>query len=61
MDGDLDPVVMQAIEIVRRRYSSVGLHTVLPRDVTKAIYAELRRLDLERVRLTTAVDLEAAD
>ena len=60
MDDERDPIVMQAIEIVRQRYLLAGLYALPPNEITKAIYTELRRLDLERVRPTSTINLEAA-
>jgi hypothetical protein len=61
MDDERDSIVMKAIERIRQDYLARGLYALPPREITEAIYAELRRLDLKRIRSTTGINLEAAD
>jgi len=40
-----DPVFMQAYEMVRRSYSDEAWNALTPRQITDAIYREIRRID----------------
>ena len=42
-----DPVFMQAYETVRRSYSDEAWNALTPRQITDAIYQEIRRIDAE--------------
>lgn len=48
--GQHDPVLARAIENVRMRYSVERWLVLTPTEQTQAIYAELRRLDLARLK-----------
>jgi hypothetical protein len=62
-----DPVVAQAIKNVADRYQVQDFWVLLPREITKAIYDEIRRLDRARINETVAsleaetVDILASD
>lgn len=43
-----DPVFQQAYDTVRRAYTDEAWHALTPRQITDAIYREIRRLDAER-------------
>ena len=49
-----DPVFQRAYELVRGSYSADGWAALTPRQITEAIYREIRRLDADR---TAAVDM----
>lgn len=43
-----DPVFQRAYELVRGSYSADGWAALTPRQITEAIYREIRRLDADR-------------
>jgi hypothetical protein len=45
-----DPVFQQAFETVRKSWSDEAWITLTPRQITEAIYREIRRIDAEAVR-----------
>jgi hypothetical protein len=54
MDSALtDPVFQQAYEAVRRSYSDEAWHALTPRQITEAIYLEIRRIDAIAARQNT--------
>jgi hypothetical protein len=51
MENQRDPIVMRAIEVVRRRYAPEQWVMLDVKEATRDIYNEIRRLDLESVRM----------
>ncbi len=43
-----DPVFQQAFEAVRKSYSDEAWNALAPRQITEAIYQEIRRIDAEK-------------
>lgn len=50
-----DPVFQQAYETVRRAYSEEAWNALTPRQITDALYREIRRLDVERLAETAGL------
>ena len=61
MENERDPVVMRAIENVRLRYAPEQWATLESKRVTREIYDEIRRLDLEAVQAGKIDDDPAVD
>ena len=47
-----DPVFQQAFEAVRKSYSDEAWNALTPRQITDAIYREIRRIDAETAAQT---------
>jgi hypothetical protein len=56
-----DPVFQQAFEAVRKSYSDEAWNALTPRQITDAIYREIRRIDAEMAAAATTSATEPAD
>lgn len=55
-----DPVFQEAYDNVRRFHSKEGWSALTPRQITEAIYQEIRRIDALRARQAKAPPPDAA-
>ena len=54
-----DPVFQQAFETVRKSYSDEAWNALTPRQISDAIYREIRRIDAERAAQATTSATES--
>jgi hypothetical protein len=61
MAGYDDPIVREALDNVRTQYAPNEWSVLTPGEITKAIYREIRRLDLDKLHKQTEDNPHAAD
>lgn len=51
-----DPLFQEAYARARRRFTDSGWMSLSPREITEAIYGEIRQIDAERLAVRASID-----